>query len=33
LGPDGLPLGAQIIGPMYGDGLALSAAGWASQRL
>src|ERR687893_675609 len=32
-GPDGLPLGAQIIGPMYGDGLALSVAGWASRRL
>jgi Asp-tRNA(Asn)/Glu-tRNA(Gln) amidotransferase A subunit family amidase len=32
-GPDGLPLGAQIIGPMYGDGLALSVADWASQRL
>jgi Asp-tRNA(Asn)/Glu-tRNA(Gln) amidotransferase A subunit family amidase len=32
-GPDGLPLGAQIIGPMYGDGLALSLAGWASRRL
>src|SRR5215207_6007403 len=32
-GPDGLPLGAQIIGPMYGDGLTLSVAGWASQRL
>jgi Asp-tRNA(Asn)/Glu-tRNA(Gln) amidotransferase A subunit family amidase len=31
-GPDGLPLGAQIIGPMYGDGLALSVAGWASQQ-
>jgi Asp-tRNA(Asn)/Glu-tRNA(Gln) amidotransferase A subunit family amidase len=32
-GPDGLPLGAQIIGPMYGDGLTLSVADWASQRL
>jgi Asp-tRNA(Asn)/Glu-tRNA(Gln) amidotransferase A subunit family amidase len=32
-GPDGLPLGAQIIGPMHGDGLALSVAGWASRRL
>jgi Asp-tRNA(Asn)/Glu-tRNA(Gln) amidotransferase A subunit family amidase len=32
-GPDGLPLGAQIIGPMYGDGLALSVAGWASRQL
>ena len=32
-GPDGLPLGAQIIGPMYGDGLALSVTGWASRRL
>ena len=32
-GPDELPLGAQFIGPMYGDGLALSVAGWASQRL
>ena len=32
-GPDGLPLGAQIIGPMYRDGLALSVAGWASQQL
>lgn len=32
-GPNGLPLGAQIIGPMYGDGLALSVAGWASQQL
>ena len=32
-GPDGLPLGAQIIGPLYGDGLTLSVAGWASQRL
>ena len=32
-GPDGLPLGAQIIGPMYGDGLALSVAGWASRRI
>jgi Asp-tRNA(Asn)/Glu-tRNA(Gln) amidotransferase A subunit family amidase len=32
-GPDGLPLGAQIIGPMYGDGLALSMANWASRRL
>jgi Asp-tRNA(Asn)/Glu-tRNA(Gln) amidotransferase A subunit family amidase len=32
-GPDGLPLGAQIIGPMYGDGLTLSVAAWASQRL
>jgi Asp-tRNA(Asn)/Glu-tRNA(Gln) amidotransferase A subunit family amidase len=32
-GPEGLPLGAQIIGPMYGDGLALSVARWASQRL
>ncbi len=32
-GPNGLPLGAQVIGPMYGDGLALSVAGWASQRL
>src|ERR671921_2497856 len=33
LGPDGLPLGAQIIGPMYGDGLTLSVANWASRRL
>ena len=32
-GPNGLPLGAQIIGPMHGDGLALSIAGWASRRL
>ena len=32
-GPDGLPLGAQVIGPMYKDGLTLSVAGWASQRL
>ena len=32
-GPDGLPLGAQIIGPMHKDGLALSVAGWASRRL
>jgi Asp-tRNA(Asn)/Glu-tRNA(Gln) amidotransferase A subunit family amidase len=32
-GPNGLPLGAQIIGPMYGDGLALSVTGWASRRL
>jgi Asp-tRNA(Asn)/Glu-tRNA(Gln) amidotransferase A subunit family amidase len=32
-GPDGLPLGAQIIGPMYGDGLTLSVADWASRRL
>jgi Asp-tRNA(Asn)/Glu-tRNA(Gln) amidotransferase A subunit family amidase len=32
-GPNGLPLGAQIIGPMYRDGLALSVAGWASRRL
>ncbi len=32
-GPNGLPLGAQIIGPMYGDGLALSVAGWASRQL
>ena len=32
-GPDGLLLGAQIIGPTYGDGLALSVAAWASQRL
>src|SRR5918998_1161660 len=32
-GPNGLPLGAQIIGPMYKDGLALSVAGWASRRL
>jgi Asp-tRNA(Asn)/Glu-tRNA(Gln) amidotransferase A subunit family amidase len=32
-GPDGLPLGAQIIGPMYGDGLTLSLAGWGSRRL
>src|SRR5919202_802510 len=32
-GPNGLPLGAQVIGPMYGDGLALSVAGWASQHL
>ena len=31
-GPDELPLGAQIIGPLYGDGLALSGADWASQR-
>lgn len=31
-GPNGLPLGAQIIGPMYGDGLALSVAGWASRN-
>ena len=32
-GPNGLPLGVQIIGPMYGDGLALSVAGWASRQL
>jgi Asp-tRNA(Asn)/Glu-tRNA(Gln) amidotransferase A subunit family amidase len=32
-GPNGLPLGAQVIGPMYKDGLTLSVAGWASQRL
>jgi Asp-tRNA(Asn)/Glu-tRNA(Gln) amidotransferase A subunit family amidase len=32
-GPNGLPLGAQIIGPMHKDGLALSVAGWASRRL
>lgn len=32
-GPNGLPLGAQIVGPMYKDGLALSVAGWASRRL
>ena len=32
-GLDGLPLGVQIIGPMYGDGLTLSVANWASQRL
>ena len=32
-GPDGLPLGAQIIGPRHKDGLGLSVAGWASRRL
>ena len=32
-GPHGLPLGAQIIEPRHTDGLALSVAGWASQRL
>lgn len=33
LGPNGLPLGAQIIGPRYRDDLALSVARWASARL
>ena len=32
-GPSGLPLGAQIIGPMYRDGMALSVAGRASRQL
>jgi intein/homing endonuclease len=32
-GPNGLPLGAQIIGPMYGDGLALSVARWVSSQI
>ena len=32
-GPAELPLGAQIIGPIYGDGLTLSVARWASQQI
>lgn len=32
-GPDGLPLGAQIVGPLYGDGLALSVARWVSSQI
>lgn len=32
-GPSGLPLGAQIIGPRYQDGLALGVARWAEARL
>jgi Asp-tRNA(Asn)/Glu-tRNA(Gln) amidotransferase A subunit family amidase len=33
LGPNGLPLGAQIVGPRYRDDLALSVARWVSKRL
>ncbi len=32
-GPNGLPLGAQIVGPRYRDDLALSVARWVSKRL
>ncbi len=33
LGPNGLPLGAQIIGPRYRDDRALNVARWVSARL
>ena len=33
LGPNGRPLGAQVIGPRYRDGRALGVARWASARL
>ena len=32
-GPDGLPLGAQIIGPMYRDGVALSVVRWVAGQI
>jgi len=33
IGPDGLPLGVQVIGPLYRDDLALAGAEWLSGRL
>lgn len=33
IGPDGLPLGVQVIGPLHRDDVALAAAEWLSERL
>jgi Asp-tRNA(Asn)/Glu-tRNA(Gln) amidotransferase A subunit family amidase len=33
IGPDGLPLGVQVIGPLHRDEVALAAAEWLSERL
>ena len=32
-GPSGLPLGVQVIGPLYKDGVALGAARWLARQL
>lgn len=33
LGPQGLPIGIQLVGPMYGDSALLGAAAWVDARL